>query len=68
MILCIECSTHSPVTGVSLLLRVHGECVEAHGAVVVGHHPHIEVIELKREGKLLHYLKNKQKEKLGVAG
>ena len=44
---CIQYSTHSPITGISLLLCVHGECVEAHGAVMVGHHPHIEVIELK---------------------
>ena len=43
----------SPVVGISLLLRVECECVEPHGTVVVGQHPQVEVVELKRERKLL---------------
>ena len=41
-----------PVAGISLFLCVHCECVEPHRGVVIGQHAEIEVIELKRKGKL----------------
>ncbi len=49
---------NSPVISVSFFLGVSGEGVKPHGTVMVGQCAKVEIVELKRERKLLQNLKS----------